>query len=141
MSTYEKMLEIATEAHKNQKRWDGSPYINHPIAVSKCFSRQHENDLCIIALGHDLFEDTDITIEDLKNAGFSDNIINGINILTKQPTQKYLDYILYCRSNYYTREVKKADLKHNLSDLDGKRNKSMKDKYELAYYILESYEI
>ena len=135
MSTYQKALEIATFAHNGQKRWNGSPYINHPIEVSNMVNTEEEK---IVALLHDTLEDCADKVgpKTFIIEGFSDNVINAIFVITKSPAENYLSYILRVKANNISRIVKMADLTHNLSDLDAKHHKSMKDKYELAYYIL-----
>jgi (p)ppGpp synthase/HD superfamily hydrolase len=131
MSNYEKALEIATRAHNGQKRWGGQPYITHPEYIADKFKYEHQK---IVAILHDVVEDSDIQLEDLVQAGFSNDVITSIAKITKIGGQNYLDYILDLKKDNTARLVKIEDLKHNMSDL---KKGSMLDKYQLALYILE----
>jgi len=127
-------LETATEAHKGQFRNDGkTPYITHPEAVASKFS---DPVLIAIALLHDVLEDSDMTLSDLEKQGFPMDVIFSVGALTKVSGESYLDYILSIRDDPRAKAVKIEDLKHNLSTLEPK-NKTMRDKYQLALYILE----
>ena len=135
MNNVEIARKIATKAHKGQFRWDGiTPYITHPQAVS-CAVKD-DNAKCVAWL-HDVVEDTDITIQDLKNEYFSAPIIEAVDVLTRRKSQDYLSYLLLCKNNPLARIVKIADITHNLSDLEYEKNHSRYEKYILAKYILE----
>lgn len=133
---FEKLInlakEIATEAHKEQKRWDKiTPYIIHPETVARnCITPD-----CIVAAWlHDVIEDTDLTYDDLEAKGIPRRITQIIAYLTKIRDESYAEYIFNIKTDPAATEVKIADLKHNLSDL---KKGSMRDKYELALRILE----
>lgn len=70
----------------------------------------------IIALLHDVVEDTQYTLEDLKNLGFSDEIIEAVDALSKRSGEAYQDYLNRVAANPRATRVKIADLRHN-SDL------------------------
>ena len=128
--TYEDALRIATEKHKGQKRWDGRDYIIHPIAVAdEC----HGEVLKILAVSHDLIEDTKTTIEELRKLGYSERILCALDLLTHKKDDTYLQYILRIMMNEDAKYVKIQDLKHNMSDL---KRCSLLDKYQMAMYIL-----
>lgn len=138
-------LKIAKKAHKGQFRNDKiTPYITHPIAVAKqltppiwnYYDKHTEQLQRSAALLHDVLEDSDITAEDLLKEGIDPFVINVVKILTKKKFEPYIEYILNIKKNYMAQSIKIEDIKHNLSTLDPK-NKTMKDKYELALYILE----
>lgn len=144
--TVEKALEIATKAHEGQFRWSGRPYIEHPKAVARIvlantdFERNGStfNEMLeCVALLHDVVEDTKITIQDLALI-FPARVVHAVYLLTKIKNQKYLDYILAVKNNPLAREVKIADITHNLSDLDPEKKKDKYEKYILAKYILEN---
>ena len=124
--------EISREAHKGQKRWNGEPYITHPQAVANLVGTDKE--LKIVALLHDVIEDTGVFFHDLLDKGISLKLVKSIDCISKKPHQTYLQYILEIRKNEIAKKVKIADLRHNLSDL---KKGSMRDKYLLALYILE----
>jgi len=141
-------LKIAKKAHKGQFRNDKiTPYITHPIAVAEKLKDCHIDfyhagvnpweTLQVIALLHDVIEDSDITLDYLEEKDFSNYIIFCINLLTKKEGYSYIEYLLEIKKDKFATIVKIEDIKHNLSTLDPK-NKTMKDKYELALYILEN---
>jgi len=97
---------IARAAHAGQFRRDGvTPYITHPEAVAK--SLEGENpDVIAAAWLHDVLEDTEVTISELKNAG----------IPVRWDGQSYEDYLHWITQDEIARKVKVADIQHNLSD-------------------------
>lgn len=128
---YSKALELAMKYHEGQKRLkSGLDYIIHPIAVADKFN---DEDHKIVAVLHDIVEDTEMTIEELIGLGFRGNVVMSIDLLTKKKDQNYLQYLMRLKKNEVAREVKIEDIKHNLSDLE---KGNMKDKYLLALYIL-----
>lgn len=74
-----------------------------------------EYSICV-ALLHDVVEDTDITLDDLKSKGFPDEVIKVIALMTHKDSDDYFDYIRALKDNTLARKVKLADLAHN-SDL------------------------
>ncbi len=107
-----KMLLIDTNAHNGQFDRGGNPYILHPMKVMH-YIKSEDEELQCIALGHDVIEDTDVTYKDLKDAGMTDRIINGIRALTKVPGQTYEEYKEGVFANVDAMKVKLADLRHN----------------------------
>lgn len=129
--------QIATKAHKGQTRWDETiPYITHPQAVARALIEEDKwgEEYIAAAWLHDVIEDTDVTEKDLVAQGIDPWTIAAVMVLTKTDDVSYLDYILAVSGNNIARIVKMADIRHNMSDL---KNGSMKQKYELALYILE----
>ena len=125
--------EMATKAHKDQKRWGGEPYIKHPESVVERLREDGFGDefLCVGWL-HDVVEDTDVTIEEIREK-FGDEITDAVFAMTKKENVPYSLYIKTLARNNIAAVVKMADLMDNLSDLkDGQR----RDKYELAYLYL-----
>ncbi|UYZ83921.1 GTP pyrophosphokinase [Entomomonas sp. E2T0] len=105
-------LDIAFNAHKGQTDKAGQPYILHPLRLM--FSLEDDKSK-IVALLHDVIEDTTITIEDLKNKGFPQDIIEAIEALTKQPNETYQEFIERVSNNELAKTVKIADLKDNMN--------------------------
>ena len=105
-----KAMIIAYNAHKNQFDKSGVPYIYHPIHVAEQMKTENE---CIVALLHDVVEDTEITLEQLESI-FSDEIIEPLKLLTKDNITSYYDYIMRIMKNPRAKSVKIEDLKHNL---------------------------
>src|SRR5262249_48516690 len=106
----ERALQIASKAHEGQKDKDGQPYILHPLSVMQLVEGL---DAQIIAILHDVVEDTKVTLEDLRAAGFSDAILAGVHWVTHGKNESYADYVVRCRANPLGRQVKLADLEDN----------------------------
>ncbi len=127
---------IAEEAHAGQFRKDGkTPYITHPEAVANSFPE----DLTLhrsVAWLHDVIEDTHITAAELIKRGIPQAMVRRIEMLTKDKNTSYLEYILHTKEDDIVKDVKIADIKHNMSTLEPK-NKTMRDKYMMALYVLE----
>lgn len=127
--------EIATRAHAGQKRWGGEPYITHPDNVAH-YVKQFRDEYIIVAWLHDVVEDTTVTLDDLRK-DFSDEVVNAVDAITKRDYETYARYIERVAENDIAREVKIADIKHNLQSL---KKGSMKDKYVLALLYFNLYE-
>ena len=112
-----KALRISFNAHKNQLDKSGMPYVYHPFHVAE--QMKDEYSTCV-ALLHDVVEDTDITLDELKSNGFPDEVIEALSLMTHSDDVPYLDYIRALKDNPLARKVKMADLAHNsdLSRLD-----------------------
>lgn len=133
--------EIALKAHKGQKRKNGDPYYTHPQAVAKILEDRKVSSIFIaVAWLHDVVEDTKWTLEDLCKEGMPEIVVSMVDMLTKRKGEKYLDYILRVKETQLAIPVKLADMEHNSGDLPkgDKRNKYIRQKYELARYILEN---
>ena len=132
-----KAMRIAYEAHKNQADKSGVPYIYHPIHLAE--QMQEEATVCV-ALLHDVVEDTDITIGDLRLEGFGEEIIEALKLMTHDENVPYMEYIRKIKDNPIAKAVKQADLAHNsdLSRLDIVDEKALKrvEKYKRAIEIL-----
>lgn len=144
----DEMVELIEEKFKSIKRKDGSPYVNHLYAVEKNVMElvekyknmfhidpyEHEY-IQLIALGHDLLEDTDTTFDYLAE-NFDMDVAIEIDLLTRQPNQNYFDYVksLIGAGWIVPMLVKLADLQHNMSDLP---EGSLKDKYRFTQYLVE----
>ena len=107
-----KMIVLATNAHAGQFDKAGEPYILHVLEVLHGV-KSHDEEVQCIAVGHDLFEDTKITVEDLLAVGCTQRIIEGILALTKQNGESYNTYRKKVLSNRDAMIVKQSDLKHN----------------------------
>lgn len=107
-----KAMNIAYNAHQGQFDKSGVPYIFHPIHVAEKMQTEKE---CIVALLHDVVEDSDITFEELATQ-FSGDIIRALKLLTHDDSVPYMDYIENIKFDPIAKKVKLADLEHN-SDL------------------------
>lgn len=134
VATLERAIAIATEAHEGQTRFDGSPYIEHPLRVMRTLEIQgHSLRTQTVGVLHDTVEDSDWTFDMLRAEGFGDDVIHPLELLTKEDPGRVLSeqekrerYDLYIQRlavNACARVVKKADLFDNL-DLTGLENPS-----------------
>jgi len=129
-SWIDKALELAVVFHKGQVDKGGTPYILHPIRVMSAVDSPLEK---IVAVMHDLVEDTDLTIEDIATYGFPRAVIAALDHLTRREGERYLAYIERVGHNSIARKVKIADLEDNM---DIRRLVAVKseDKARLAKY-------
>ena len=118
------MLVIATNAHAGQFDKSGQPYILHPLKVMHYLKTEDEELECM-GIGHDLFEDTNVTKQMLRDAGISERVIVGISSVTKMPGESEAEYKAKVMANPDGIEIKMADLRHN-SDI--RRLKGITDK-------------
>ena len=133
-----KAMIIAYEAHKNQVDKSGVPYIYHPNHVAEQMDTENE---CIIALLHDVVEDTNVTFKQLEEV-FSKEIIDILKLLTREENIEYDEYIKRIKNNSIACKVKIADLTHNLdktrldfvTEVDVKRNEKYKKALQILYY-------
>ena len=132
-----KALKISFNAHKNQVDKSGIPYVYHPFYLAEQMDDEYST---CVALLHDVVEDTNISIDDLKSEGFPIEVINAIELMTHDDSVPYLDYVKTIKTNPIASKVKLADLKHNsdLSRLDVVDNKALErvEKYKKAINIL-----
>ena len=110
-----KAIRIALQAHGGQVDKAGEPYILHPLSVfSKCETEKGK----IVAILHDVVEDSPITLADIQKEIPDQEIIDAVDLLTKKEADKkrqgYKCYLCRIKSNEIAREVKIADLKHNM---------------------------
>jgi len=130
-------IALAATKHMHQKDRSGKPYILHPLTVMNILVQQgHGNDehVLILAVLHDLLEDTNYTVEQLRHNGYSEEIIEDLMILNKQKGDDYeKTYIPRAGSKYRTALVKRADLITN-SDILRLKGVSEKDMQRMAKY-------
>lgn len=115
--------EIATKAHAGQKDKAGVDYINHPAAVA---SLVETRELKTIAWLHDVIEDTELTAQNLLDAGIPAELVEVVEILTRKDGESYLEFIERVSKNRMATVVKIADLTHN-SDLSRIPEPTMED--------------
>lgn len=137
-------IAIVANAFKDVKDKGGRPYILHCLRVMDKMPQEDEDLLCIAVL-HDLIEDTNYTLEDLRREGFSDRVVQGVNLLTKLGTMNYDDYIHQISQNINATLVKLADLEDNsdITRLKGLREKDFirMQKYHKSYLLLKAAKI
>lgn len=133
------MLVLATNKHASQYDKGGMPYILHPLAVMH-YLKTDDEELQCIALGHDLLEDTDTSLNELKLAGMTTRVIDALHDLTKVHGESDDDYMARLLRNKDAMRVKLADLRHNsdIRRLKGVAEKDIKrmEKYHNMYLRL-----
>jgi (p)ppGpp synthase/HD superfamily hydrolase len=137
--TLERAIAIAAAAHEGQVDKGGVPYILHPLKVMLRVTTLEER---IVAVLHDVVEDTGISLEDLRNEGFSETVLTAIASVTKVPGESYEAFVERAALNPIGRVVKLADLEEN-SDLSRIAQPSWEDlerieKYRRAMGVLRS---
>jgi len=150
-----KSAELAKEAHKGQVRWGGESYFNNHVEVvaERCF-HAYGSVACVVGYLHDVVEDTSVTLAELRSAGFHEDVIEGVDAMTKRynAPESYAQYLERLAKNPLAVKVKIVDIKHNRDDLiktlireQTKRRKhdpvtakykQSRDKYEVALFFL-----
>jgi (p)ppGpp synthase/HD superfamily hydrolase len=133
-----KAMLFAYRAHEHQLDKGGMPYIMHPLAVAEMMG--DDESAVVIAILHDVIEDTRFTADDLLDAGFSKDIVDRIVILSRMKDEKYMDYLARIKQDPLAVKVKLGDLKHNsdlgrLSMIDEKAC-SLHERYKKAIAFL-----
>ena len=134
-------MKLCFIAHRDQMDKSGMPYVFHPFHVAE---QMTDEETIIVALLHDVVEDTSYTIENLREMGFSEIVLDALTLMTHDDGTPYMDYVAKLRCNPIARKVKLADLRHNsdLTRLDYVDNKSRErvEKYAAAIRMLEDVE-
>ena len=130
--------EIAREKHKDQTDKNGAPYILHPLRVAARLEAPSEK---IVALLHDVLEDTDMTVEELKECGATGEQIAALQLLTHKKQEPYRTYLARIKQNPLALAVKLADLADNsdperLARLPIEQAERLRLKYEAAFAFL-----
>lgn len=106
-----KAILLAVNAHEGQKQANGEPYILHPLHVMMQMATTTEK---VIAVLHDVIEDTPVSLRDLEDEGFPPLIVEMVDLLTRPVEMDYDLYIERIRPNRLARRIKLADLQHNM---------------------------
>ncbi|WP_431048195.1 HD domain-containing protein [Roseateles sp. L2-2] len=111
MSTLERAIQIAAQAHAGQLDKGGQPYILHPLRV---MLRVQSEEARIAGVLHDVVEDTDVTLANLQAEGFSEAVLSAVDALTKRPGESRLQAAERAAADPVAREVKLADNAENM---------------------------
>lgn len=130
MSTIEKAIVLAAKKHAGQLDKGNQPYIFHPLRLMFKVNTPEQQ---IVAVLHDILEDTDTTIVDLISLGFSQTIVDAIVSLTKKSGESRIDAAHRAVQNPIARVVKLADVADNM-DLSRIANPTQKDLQRLEEY-------
>ena len=133
-----KAMQIAYRAHHGQTDRSGVPHVFHPFHLAE---QMETEETTVAALLHDVAEDTELTLDDLREMGIPEWVLEALALLTHDPAVPYLEYVARLKDNEIARAVKLADLKHN-SDLTrlnrvGPRDLERVEKYRQAMEILQ----
>jgi (p)ppGpp synthase/HD superfamily hydrolase len=134
----EKAIALAVAGHAGQLDKANRPYILHPLRL---MMRMREEKAQIVAVLHDLVEDTETTLEDLRLQGFPEEILAALDRLTHRESEDYESYILRIKDNPLASLVKLRDLEDNMDIRRLNHSPSERDwlrlkKYRLAWSVL-----
>ena len=122
MSDLIRAIQLAQQYHGEQSDKGGQPFIGHPLRVMAKVSiakiglgdLRTRQDLLMIAVMHDLVEDTEVTLGDLINLGFSERVVIAVDALTRRDNESYWQYLERVKVNPLAVIVKLADLEDNV---------------------------
>ena len=114
MSTLERAIEIAARAHAEQYDPSGEPYILHPLRMMLKLTAPDDR---IVAVLHDVIEKgDDWSIERLRLEGFSSEVLEALQALTKASDEEFYDHVKRAGQNRIGRVVKRADIDDHLKN-------------------------
>jgi len=136
-ATVEDAVAIAARAHRGQKDKAGAPYLLHPLRL---MLRMETEAAMMAAVLHDVVEDTEWTLERLREVGFPDEVLEAVDCLTRGEGESYEGFIERVRTNPVARQVKIADLEDNMNirriSRLGARDLERLEKYHRAWCVL-----
>ncbi|MBN1517092.1 HD domain-containing protein [Candidatus Sumerlaeota bacterium] len=130
MSTLDKAIQIAAKAHEGQMDRQGQPYILHPLRV---MLHMQTNEGRIAAVLHDVVEDSTTTLDDLRQAGFTEFVVQAVDAVSRRDGEDYMDFVKRSAQNPLGKQIKLADLHDNM-DLRRICTKTEKDQQRLERY-------
>lgn len=110
MTMLSKAIDFATNALAGMEDENGFPYINHAMRVMDKMDTEEEK---IVAVLHDVMEDTEMSVSDLRAEGFSREVLEALTILTKRNVMTYFDYIEDIAGSELATKVKIAEIEDN----------------------------
>lgn len=122
-SLLDKAIIIATKAHSGQVDKGGHPYILHPLTL---MLQMPTEELKIIAVLHDVIEDTYVTLDDLRAEGMPERVLEALDAITRRAGEKKKEYLRRVAMDPFAIRVKMEDLEHNM-DISRLGKLSMKD--------------
>ena len=137
IATVEDAVSIAARAHRGQKDKAGATYLLHPLRM---MLRMDTEAAMMAAVLHDVVEDTEWTFERLREAGFSEEVLEAIDCLTHREGESYQEFVERVRTNPIARQVKIADLEDNMNvrriNQIGPKELERLEKYHRAWRVL-----
>jgi hypothetical protein len=104
-------IALACESHRGQTDKAGKPYILHPLRVMLRFESTSEQ---IVAVLHDVVEDSSVTLDRLFELGFDPSVVNAIDALTRRRGESYDDFIDRILADPLATRIKVRDIQDNL---------------------------
>jgi (p)ppGpp synthase/HD superfamily hydrolase len=111
MPSLEDAIILAASAHRGQRDKAGRPYILHPLRMMLRLQTDEER---LVAVLHDVVEDSDVTLDDLRRQGYGERIVAAVDHLTRREGESYDDFVARAAADPLARAVKVADLEDNL---------------------------
>ena len=135
-------IAIARAAHQGQVDKSGRPYIGHPLRVMGRVRGEHEQ---MVAVLHDVVEDTEVTAADLTTAGAPPEVVAAVVAISKVPGESAEEYLARVAADPIALVVKRADIADNssperLDRLAKPIRERLRVKYARALRLLDSYE-
>jgi (p)ppGpp synthase/HD superfamily hydrolase len=112
MATVERAVQIAAQAHQGQRDKAGAPYLLHPLRL---MLRMESEAAMMAAVLHDVVEDSEWTLDQLRAEGFSEEVLQAVECLTHQMGESYEEFVARVQTNAIARQVKLADLEDNMN--------------------------
>lgn len=137
MATVEDAVAIAARAHRGQQDKAGAPYLLHPLRM---MLRMETEAAMMAAVLHDVVEDTEWTLARLREAGFTEEVLEAVDCLTHREGESYQEFVERVRTNPIARQVKIADLEDNMNvrrmNQLGPKELERLEKYHRAWRVL-----
>lgn len=111
MNLLSQAIILATVSHDGQVDKGGHPYILHPLRL---MAQCQTDDKRIVAVLHDIVEDTPVTLDDLRSGGYPEHIVEAIDALTRREGEFYMDFIVRTHKNNLAKKVKMLDIVDNM---------------------------
>ena len=108
--TLSEAIDYASAALAGKTEKNGNPYIDHSLRVMDKMQTEEEK---LVAIFHDVVEDSECTFRDLRDLGLPRNVMEAIETLTKRSDMTYFDYIDDVRWNELACKVKIAEIEDN----------------------------
>ena len=140
-ATLEDAISIAAEAHRGQRDKAGAVYLLHPLRL---MLRMDSEAAMMAAVLHDVVEDSDWTLERLRERGFPEEVVDAVACLTHRDGEGYEEFVERVKPNPLARRVKIADLEDNMNVLRigqlGPKDLERLEKYHRAWRALKQAE-
>jgi len=131
LPSLEDAIALAVEAHRGQREKAGQPYVLHVLRVMFRCETEVER---IVAVLHDVVEDTGRSFDDLRKLGYTEEVLAALDCVTKRDGESYEQFVARAASNPVAKRVKIADLEDNM-DVRRLIKLEAKDAERLAKYV------